>query len=447
MKTKHDTLPVDKLLASAAILLFLCALHGCRDPSGTECTITLKRVARGIANPTAMAIPDDGKNALFVTTQTGSVVVIDNGTLLDKPFLDISDKLVSLIPFYDEAGLLGIAFHPDYAENGRFFLYYNAEVPPEYSGYHSFARISEFHVSADDPYTADPASETVVLEVPKPQPNHNGGQIAFGPDGCLYAGLGDGGGANDTGFGHTEDIGNGQDPSNLLGSIIRLDVSVPGKPSIPSDNPFAGNESGVREEIYAYGFRNPWRFSFDSAGRLFCGDVGQSLYEEISIVEAGGNYGWNIKEGGSCFNPQNASRPLDQCPDTGYRGEPLIDPVIAYSRPGSETVLTGRSVIGGYVYEGDAIEQLQGSYVFGDWSKSFIVPTGQVFVSRETAQGTWDTAVAGIMLDGEKRGDLNRFLLSFGRDAGGELYLMTTGRLGPSGATGEIFMLESASCD
>lgn len=431
------------LFFCAAVILILPGCNGNPVPP----SLKIELFARGFTNPTACASPRDGSGRLFVTEQTGTVRIVDStGAVLREPFIDISRKMVNPFFAYDESGLLGIVFHPEYAVNGRFFIFYNAlpttDTP---AGYHSNVRVSEFLVSNDDPNRADPASEKVLLDVPHPQSNHNGGQLAFGPDGYLYIGIGDGGGANDVGEGHTPDIGNGQDTTNLLGTILRIGVAEPGVATIPADNPFAADPQ-QKGEIYAYGFRNPWRFSFDTggSGRLFCGDVGQNLYEEINIVETGGNYGWNIKEGLSCFNKERASVPLPDCSDSGADGEPLINPVIAYGHPGSGSTLVGRSVVGGYVYRGSLIPELQGYYVFGDWSTSFARGDGSLFIADEDVSGTWQAREVSVQRDNGQGRGLNRFLLSFGEDEDGELYLLTSKSLGPIGSSGEVYKIVGA---
>ncbi len=430
----------------AMAILLLAGCDGTVNPPSLQ----IKLFARGFTNPTACASPPDGSGRLFVTEQTGAVRIVDSsGEILKEPFIDISKKMVNPFFAYDESGLLGIIFHPDYAQNGRFFLLYNAlptvDTP---DGYHSNVRIAEFLVSPDDPNRADSASEKVLLDVPHPQSNHNGGQLAFGPDGYLYIGIGDGGGANDVGKGHTPDIGNGQDTTNLLGKILRIAVSEPGVAATPADNPFY-DDPQKKEEIYAYGFRNPWRFSFDAdgSGRLFCGDVGQNLFEEINLVEAGGNYGWNIKEGLSCFNKNRASVPLADCSDTGVDGEPLLDAVIDYGRPGSGSVLVGRSVVGGYVYRGPSIPELQGYYVFGDWSTSFVKADGSLFIASEDNASTWQAKEVSVQRENGPGNSLNRFLLSFGEDEDGELYLLTSRSLGPIGSSGEVYKIVGADLD
>jgi glucose/arabinose dehydrogenase len=343
--------------------------------------------------------------------------------------------MVGLRPTYDERGLLGLAIHPDFDQNRRFFVYYSAPLRsdgPE--GWDHTSHLSEFRVSDSDPNSANLASERVLLQVDQPQSNHNGGDLAFGPDGYLYVALGDGGGANDTGTGHLPQ-GNGQDRSTLLGSILRLDVDGGETYRIPSDNPYVGQEG--RDEIWAYGFRNPFRVSFDLGGEgtLYVGDVGQNLREEVDIVGRGGNYGWNIREGARCFDPDRPNSPPDRCPQVGPKGEPLQAPILEYDHN------LGISVIGGYLYRGEQMPDLIGHYVFGDWSTSFISADGKIFDGvPPISQGeAWTRHQFEITTtDG---GDLGAFLLSFGRDAEGELYVLTSQRPGPLGSTGKIYRL------
>jgi glucose/arabinose dehydrogenase len=303
------------------------------------------------------------------------------------------------------------------------------------------AVISEFAVLGDPATSnvADPTSERVLLRVDKPQFNHNGGQIAFGPDGLLYASLGDGGGAND-GLADVPPthgpIGNGQNVEALLGKILRIDVEGTPDPGlayrIPLGNPFVGLPGA--DEIYAYGFRNPYRFSFDDrAGgndALYVGDVGQDLEEEVDVVVRGGNYGWALREGSLCFDPVLPQSPPATCPTTGLGGEPLLGPVLAYAHT------IGLAVIGGYVYRGAALPALRGRYVFGDFSGDF-GPTGQLF----------HTAVSGGDAFNRKEfqlpGDvpLGLYLLGIGQDQAGELYALVSSSLGPTGTTGRVFRI------
>ncbi|MGH7481233.1 MAG: PQQ-dependent sugar dehydrogenase [Longimicrobiales bacterium] len=404
----------------------------------------LELIADGLTNPVTMAEPPDGSGRLFVVDQIGQIRIIDaNGTLLAEPFLDVSAKMVPLNPGFDERGLLGLAFHPEYATNGRFYVYYSA--PPRQAGFDHTSRISEFTVSAD-PNRADPASERILLEVDQPQFNHNSGTLKFGPeDGYLYISIGDGGGANDVGFGHVEDWyeanagGNGQDiTQNLLGNILRIDVDGGTPYGIPADNPFVDGPG--LDEIWAFGFRNPYRFSFDQGGShdLLAGDAGQGLWEEVSLVVKGGNYGWNVKEGRSCFNAADSDSPFADCPDTDPDGRPLRDPVIAYANANQPDGL-GLAVIGGYVYRGDLVPQLSSRYVFGDFSRSFASGDGSVFIAKPSGSDQlWHIQQVSFP---ERGGRLGEFLLGFGQDAEGEVYVLTSESAGPSGSTGKVFRL------
>ncbi len=266
----------------------------------------------------------------------------------------------------------------------------------------------------------------------KPQMNHNGGTIAFGPDGYLYLPLGDGGGANDVDTGHAPE-GNGQNTSTLLGKILRIDVNnASAAYGIPADNPFVG-VAGYRPEIWAFGFRNPWRISFDNEGRLFVSDAGQNLWEEVDIVTRGGNYGWNIREGTHCFDPNNASEPLASCTDKGLRGEPLLDPIIEYGHDGRAVV------VGGYIYNGKALPELDGSYIFADWSSGFARGDGTLLLARPSQKGLW--TVEEIRVADSPNDRVNAYIRSLGQDDSGELYLITSENAGPKGETGKIYKI------
>ncbi|MFW5936387.1 MAG: PQQ-dependent sugar dehydrogenase, partial [Candidatus Hadarchaeota archaeon] len=288
--------------------------------------------------------------------------------------------------------------------------------------------VSEFIVSDGE---LDINSERIVLRIDEPQSNHNGGQLLFGPKGYLYISLGDGGGANDQGTGHPPG-GNAQNLSTLLGSILRIDVDAVEPYGIPQDNPFVGEEG--RDEIYAYGFRNPYRMSMDSTGRLFVADAGQNLFEEVSIVEKGKNYGWNIKEGNHYFDSDNPTDPPETGPEEGPYGKALVDPVIEYRHPGSGVSV----VVGGHVYEGDNLTSYQGAYIFGDWSFSFSQPEGRLFYA---VPGDWD--VKDLPLKGREDGELEEFILGFGKDREGEIYVLTSGTAGPTGKSGKVFKIVS----
>jgi glucose/arabinose dehydrogenase len=429
-----------RALAACALLILGLHLAGCgappANPSESRPQIALELVARGFAAPVVLAAAPDGSGRLFVADQTGRIWILDaDGQRQEMPFLDVRRRMVDLTPTYDERGLLGFAFHPRFRDNGRFFVYYSAplrEGAPE--GWDHTSRLSEIRVSPMDPALADPSTERVILQVDQPQSNHNGGHIAFGPDGYLYVALGDGGGANDTGLGHPAQ-GNGQDTGTLLGSILRLDVDAGEPYGIPPDNPLVGTDG--RDEIYAYGLRNPFRMAFDTGGdhALFVGDVGQNLREEVNIVSAGGNYGWRVREGSHCFDPSAPDTSPAQCPDQGADGVPLRAPILEYSHE------TGIAVIGGIVYRGNDLTHLEGHYIFGDWSTSFTNADGKIFdaVSPTSDEATWSFRQFSIATTRER--ELTSFLLSFGEDSQGELYALTSELPGPLGSTGRVYKL------
>ncbi len=416
---------------------------GNQTPAG-DVVVGLLPVATGFAAPVALAAPSDGSGRLFIVDQVGTIRIVDrNGTLRDEPFLDIRDRMVDLNPNYDERGLLGMALHPNFTDNGRFFIYYSAPLregaPP---GWDHTSHLAEFSVSADDPNAADPGSERVLLQVDEPQSNHNGGQIAFGPGGYLYIPLGDGGGAGDTGLGHPPP-GNGQNTSTLLGSILRIDVDGGEPYTIPESNPFADGVAG-RPEIFAYGFRNPFHISFDVGGQhdLFAGDAGQNRWEEVDLVRAGENYGWNIREGTHCFDPQNPGAAPSGCPDVGSRGEPLASPIIEYPNAGQPGGI-GHAVIGGYVYRGSSIPALTGRYIFGDWSASSGTGDGTLFSAApgETGSTTTLWSMSELSVADTGTGRVGAYILSFGQDAENELYVLTSRSAGPTGTTGTVYRL------
>lgn len=325
--------------------------------------------------PLCLAAPDDGTGRLFVVEQGGKIHVVANDTaaVRSQIFLDLGARVRTT---HNEEGLLAMALHPQFARNGQFFVYYSASNPRR-------TVLSRFTVSAADSNRADPKSEIVILEVAQPYGNHNGGMILFGPEGYLYLSLGDGGSAGDP-------HGNGQNLSTLLGKIIRIDINHRDGAlayAIPADNPFVGR-AGARPEIWAYGLRNVWRMSFDRAnGMLWAGDVGQNKWEEIDIIERGGNYGWNLREG---FHPYGRAA----------SAEMLLDPVYEYGRD------DGASVTGGYVYRGRRFPELAGIYLFADYV------TGTIWGLRFDEEGVSEHAV---MLKQPSN------ISSFGETADGEL--------------------------
>ncbi len=393
--------------------------------------IALELLADGFTTPVEFVSSYDGTGRMFLVDQIGVVKIINNqGEVLEDNFLDLRNRMVELSPNFDEKGLLGLAFHPDFKENGRFFVHYSAppreEIPEDWN--HT-AVVSEFRVNESNANVADHESERIILQVNQPQFNHNGGHIKFGPDGYLYIPLGDGGGASDVGLGHPP-LGNGQDITTLLGSILRIDIDTGDPYGIPSDNPFVGR--GGRDEIFAYGLRNPYHISFDAKGNreLFAADVGQALFEEVNIIVGGGNYGWNIREGMHCFDPNNPQEVPDECPTVGYMGEPLIDPIFEYRQP------IGIANVGGYIYRGKAIPGLAGDYVFGDWSTSFQEGDGTVFAASKESD-VWN--LRELKIANLENGRIGSFIKAVGQDEDGELYILTSDEVGPSGNTGKVF--------
>jgi len=349
-----------------ALLGFLAAARGQQ----------LQEVATGLKRPVVITTAGDASGRLFIAEQRGLIRIIADGTVLAEPFLDLR----SLISSGGERGLLGLAFHPDYQESGFFFV--------DYTDRAGNTVIARYRVT-DNPNIADPSSAAILLQVEQPFANHNGGQLAFGPDGYLYIGLGDGGAGGDP-------FGAGQDLGKLLGKILRIDVdSLPYR--IPPDNPFLGTE-GARGEIWAWGLRNPWRFSFDrESGDLFIADVGQDAAEEVDFQTAsssgGENYGWNIMEADLCFEPAG-----------GCRRQGLTPPILSYRHDS----LGGRSVTGGFVYRGRRIPALTGAYLFADFV------SGRVWAARQSADGVWESDVLWTS---------SLSISTFGEDEAGELYL------------------------
>lgn len=356
-------------------------------------SMQLELVATGVDHPVGIAIPPDGSGRIFVVEQTGKIRIIQDGVLLPAPFLNLTKKLPSkeFIATEYETGLLGLTFHPSYSENGKFYVFYTDK--------RNFIRIYEYRVSDSDPNRANPQSRRKLLSMPHPDYyNHYGGELAFGPDGYLYIGIADGGGIGDP-------FGTGQSLKTLKAKILRIDVNSGDPYSIPADNPFLGH-AHVKPEIYAYGLRNPWRFSFDAeTGRLFAADVGQYLHEEINIIEAGGNYGWSILEANECFD---RDRPLSHGNECDTSGLNLIPPIYAYGRPSPFRFGT-TAIIGGHVYRGSEIPALEGKYIFGDFTHGFIRTL------TEDEEGNWHAESLFTHLP--------FYLSSFGQDQDGEIYV------------------------
>jgi glucose/arabinose dehydrogenase len=368
------------------------------DASGALPSIRLSRAFPRLSFQRPVLITNAGDDRLFVLEQQGRIRVFANRPDVETSdvFLDLRSKVHT---GHNEEGLLGLVFDPDYADNRHFYVYYSASTPRR-------SVLARFTADAVDPNLADLDSERVVLEVPQPYGNHNGGALLFGPDGYLYLSLGDGGNANDP-------RGHGQDLTTLLGTVVRIDVrgQAADRPyTVPADNPFVGR-ADVRPEIWAYGLRNVWRMSFDRVtGELWAGDVGQNDWEEINLVTRGGNYGWSIREGAHPFRK-------------GTAAVPLIDPVVEYpQRRGRE--LVGRSVTGGHVYRGQAAPGLVGAYIYGDYV------TGRIWALRYDG--------GRVLAHREIFSPPPRvYISSFGEDTAGELYVCGFDRL--DGGRGRIY--------
>lgn len=421
-------------------LLFICLVLitavSCDDDDGTPVdegpTIALELITDGLASPTVMLESSDNSGRLFIVDQSGLIYIMKSGTRLSTPFLDISGKVVPRASAQDERGLLGLAFHPDFGSNGRFFVYYSGPLRSGgTAGFDHTNYVAEYNATPGSDQ-ASAASERILLEMDQPQANHNAGMIAFGPDGYLYISVGDGGGANDTNDGHVEG-GNGQDiTQNLLGSILRIDVAPTTGYGIPADNPFVATDG--LDEIFAFGFRNPYRFSFDPEGNIIVADAGQDLYEEIDLVVKGGNYGWNIKEGAHCFDPSNPGSAPSSCGSEDAYGNPLLDPVIEFKNSKNFSDGLGNVSIGGFVYQG-AIADLSNKYIFGVLTQNSDVANGAVFAADRTGD-TWNYSRLDIGTG--TNGDLNEYLLGFGQDKAGEIYLMTNDGSAGSGKVYKI---------
>ena len=373
---RRHVLPIALAIMTFALPLAVSAQtpESSFDPAGYS--LNLEPVVTGLSSPVQMIDPNDGSGRLFVVQQTGQVVIVQDGVVTGT-LMDISGQIST----GSEQGLLSIALHPDFAENGRFFI--------DYTDATGNTQIEEWKISADDPNLADPATATTILSVEQPAENHNGGLLLFGPDGYLYIGLGDGGNQGDPNA-------NGQNLGVLLGKILRIDIDKTDGDlpyAIPADNPFI-DRADARSEIWAYGLRNPWRFSFDrETGDLYIGDVGQGEIEEANYQPAGEgglNYGWNTMEGTRCYLEAD-------CDQTG-----LTLPFFEYYHSSG----AGCSITGGYVYRGEAVASLSGGYIAGDYCTGYIWA-----VNPETGAAT-DGIESGLAIS------------SFAEDAQGELYVV-----------------------
>ncbi|NXJ61849.1 HIPL1 protein, partial [Rostratula benghalensis] len=393
--------------------------------------LCLVEVANGLRNPVAMVHANDGTHRFFVAEQVGLVwTYLPDRSRLEKPFLNISEAVLTSPWEGDERGFLGIVFHPKFKFNGKVYVYYSVEVR-----YEERIRISEFRISSADMNALDHGSERIILEIEEPASNHNGGELLFGDDGYLYIFTGDGGMAGDP-FGT---FGNAQNKSALLGKVLRIDVNNNDRGPlyrIPPDNPFL-NDPQARPEVYAYGVRNMWRCSFDRGdpktkegkGRLFCGDVGQNKYEEIDIVEKGKNYGWRAREGFSCYDKKLcANSSMDD-----------VLPIYAYPHK------MGKSVTGGYVYRGCESPNLNGLYIFGDFMSGRLMS-----LKEDRATGAWQYSEI-CMGKGQTcmfPGLINnyyQYIISFAEDEAGELYFMSTGVPSATAPHGVVYKVVDTS--
>jgi glucose/arabinose dehydrogenase len=395
------------MLIGMGAVMFVCSSYVFNRPKPNSAaeppliTVKVQQISANLQSPTALTFPGNGD--IWVTEQPGKIRVVKDDKLLDEPLLDLRSKMLKVNKGYEERGLLGICLHPQFKSNKKFYVFYSANTTGKFN--HKDV-IAEYKLSANSD-AIDPNSGRVILAQDKPDGNHDGGCIQFGRDGYLYISFGDGGGQGDK---HGE-TGNGQNLSNLLGKILRVDVNGSTPYSIPKSNPFVGKKDAA-PEIWAYGFRNPYRFSFDKAsGQLFAGDVGQDLWEEVDIVTKGANYGWRLTEGTHCYNPA-----------TGCDIKGITMPIAEYSHT------EGVSVIGGYVYNGKQVPVLKGKYVFADW-------VGKVFYLQK-AGAQW------------QRGKItfqnippNLKIIGFGEDPAGEVYVLTNADTGPENANGSIYKI------
>jgi glucose/arabinose dehydrogenase len=404
--------------------------------------VALEPVADGLVSPLTLVELADG--ARLVVDQTGFVrALAKDGTLLEEPVADFTGRMVRINPSYDERGLLDLVLHPKFAANRKVFVFYSApksaDAPVDWD--HT-AVVAEYTLPKGSPLKLDPASEKVLLRMNRPFGNHNGGRMAFGPDGFLYIGSGDGGAANDQGRRPPE--GNGQNLRTLLGKILRIDVDQATPDRVPKDNPFADGKEGL-PEIFAYGFRNPWGVTFDRGGKheLFVADVGQNLFEEVDIVVKGGNYGWNLREGFQPFDPKSARSVPETGVSKGTRGEPLLDPIVDYPhRAQPATAVQGISITGGHVYRGKALPGLVGRYVFADWARNQGVGDGRLLVATRPESGAkWALAELPVERDSTKPGP---YITGVSEARDGEFYVLTHDRGNPTGTGGKVWKMVPA---
>lgn len=409
--------------------------------ASAQVKIKFEPFVTGVNAPLVMVQPA-GDDRMFIVEQFGRIRIVQNGELLGEPFLDIRNKIPKLYSDFDERGMLGLAFHPDFANNGKFYVAYSGilnfqgDLAKQFWWDHTNT-VAEYTVSKDNPNAADPKSERIITSIDWPQFNHNGHWIGFGPDGMLYISTGDGGYANDWGIGHNVTEGNGQDKTVLHGKILRIDINTDGTTpyNVPADNPFVGDRNAA-PEIWAYGLRNPWRCSFDmEGGELFCADVQQNSFEEVNIVGKGENFGWRRMEATKCFNYIEPDNHPPECDTEG-----LVMPILEYENCTAKPKgCKGISVTGGHVYRGSHAPW-NGKYIFGDWSKSFGTMDGQIFIGSKGEDGNWSMEVATV----EGMEGKTPYILAFAQDGEGEVYALTSITTGPVGSLDTIYKIVPA---
>jgi len=438
------------MLRGLAALVLLCA----QQPVAYAQSLAVELVAEGLTAPVQLEDPADGSGRLFVVQQDGLVRVLGrDGKLAEQAFLDLRARMVALEQNFDERGLLGFALHPQFARNGRVFASYSAPLRADApQSWNYTRRISEFTARPGDLSRVDPASERVLLEVDWPSRKHNGGALAFGTDGYLYVGLGDGGVSHGIGpkvIWEAFDVPAealtwdhlAQDLDSPFGKILRIDVDrgFPGY-AIPRDNPFAAG--GGMREVWAWGFRNPYRLAFDRAdGAGYVTAVAETLWEAAYRMDAPGNFGWPLMESTHCVDRLKPRQPPATCAKHDVSGKPLLLPVIEYpnmqvSHPDTKLGIAGvgTAITGARMYRGSSIPALAGRMVFTDWSADFRKPSGQVFVAQPgAAHGPLWPYARALQIDSR--------IIGIAEDRAGELYLLTNETFGPYGDTGKVFRL------
>lgn len=405
--SKNLTLAAGLIIGAGSLssYIILKTGHDVKMPAPPTITLKVQKIDNNLEALTDMVFLESG--LMWVTQQNGEILEIKNGKVSANPILDLRSKMIKINNGYEERGLLGITLHPKFKVNKKFYVFYSR--PSSTKKFDHTEVVAEYVLPDNGPI--DPNSGRIILTVEEPDGNHNGGCLKFGPDGFLYISLGDGGGQHD----QHGPIGNGQNLNTWLGKILRVDIDTDDTYKVPVDNPFVGKPN-VKPEIWAYGFRNPYRMSFDKVSKqLFVGEVGQDLWEEIDIVKKGGNYGWKIVEGTHCHNDENK-------PDNGCDIKGITMPIDEYSHK------VGISVMGGYIYNGKQLSGLKGKYIFADW-------TGPMFYLQKVAN-KWQRGKINLQNIPE-----NLKITGINEDEQGEIYLLTNPDTGPGSKKCGIFKI------